>query len=105
MSNPAENQSQSSPEAPRPRTGAVARFVVSGAAEPGVAPRVLELFAKRGLVPDDFHARAANGRQTIEVRARAMTPDLAAYIGRCLRQIVHVERVLVSREERVAESV
>ena len=99
MSNPAESASRSNPE-----PAATARFVVSGAAEPGVAPRVLELFAKRGLVPDNFHARVAHGRQTIEVRASAMTPDLAAYIGRCLRQIVHVERVLVSREERIAES-
>jgi hypothetical protein len=98
MPSPAENLSPENPE-----VAATARFVVSGAAEPGVAPRVLELFAKRGLVPDDFHARAANGRQTIEVRAGAMTADAAAYIGRCLRQIVHVERVLVSREERIAD--
>jgi len=98
MSSPAENLSTNNPE-----TAETARFVVSAAAEPGVAPRVLELFAKRGLVPDNFHARVANGRQTIEVRAHTMTPELAAYIGCCLRQIVHVERVLVSREERVAE--
>lgn len=84
---------------PNPETSDAARFFVSGAAEPGMAPRVLELFAKRGLVPDAFHARVAGDRQTIEIRAIGMAPDLAAYIGRRLRQIVQIDRVLVSREE------
>jgi hypothetical protein len=96
--NPVENP----PSAPSDAFAA-ARFFVSATAEPGVAPRVLELFAKRGIVPDDFHARAANGCQVIEIRAHGMAPDAAAYIGRCLRQIVHVERVLVSREESIAD--
>jgi hypothetical protein len=60
-------------------------------------PRVLELFAKRGLVPDEFHGRVADGRLTLEIRAPGMSAEQAAYIGRCLRQIYLVERVLVSR--------
>jgi hypothetical protein len=91
MSRPAE-------ESPSPETFAAARFFVTGDAMPGFAPRVLELFAKRNVVPDEFHARADGDRQSIEIRAHGMAPDLAAYIGRCLRQIVSVERVLVSRE-------
>lgn len=74
-------------------------FSVSGEPSPGLVPRVLELFAKRGLVPDEIHARVADGRLTIEIRANGMAPELAAYIGRCLRQTYLVERVLVSRNE------
>lgn len=91
MFRPAEESSSAQPE-----TTPAARFFVTGDAVPGLAPRVLELFAKRNIVPDAFHARAADGRQSIEIRAHGMDPDLAAYIGRCLRQIVMVERVLVS---------
>lgn len=103
MSRPAEKPTSPYPETSVSEAPATARFVVSGLSDPGLAPRVIELFAKRGLVPDDFHARAAKGRQTIEIRTSGMTPDDAAYIGRCLRQIVQVERVLVSQEERIAE--
>jgi acetolactate synthase small subunit len=73
-------------------------FSVSAEPSPGLLPRVTELFAKRGLVPDEIHARVADGRLTVEIRAHGMAPDLAAYIGRCLRQIYLVERVLVSRD-------
>lgn len=103
MSRPAENPNSPNPEAPVSEAPASARFVVSGISDPGLAPRVIELFAKRGLVPDDFHARVAKDRQIIEIRTNGMAPGEAAYIGRCLRQIVQVERVLVSREERMAE--
>jgi len=96
MSRPAE-------ESPSTEAVPAARFFVTGDAAPGFAPRVLELFAKRNIVPDEIHARAADGRQTIEIRAHGMESDLAAYIGRCLRQIVSVERVLVSRDGDAAE--
>jgi hypothetical protein len=71
-------------------------FSVSGEPSPGLMPRILELFAKRGLVPDAFHGRVADGRLSIEIRIAGMDEALAAYIGRCLRQIHLVERVLVS---------
>ena len=38
---------------------ATACFSVQARAEPGVMPRVLELFAKRGLVPQRWHSAAA----------------------------------------------
>jgi hypothetical protein len=88
----------SAEHSPDSEAAAAARFFVTGDATPGLAPRVLELFAKRNIVPDDFRARAADGVQSIEIRAHGMDADLAAYIGRCLRQIVSVERVLVSRD-------
>jgi hypothetical protein len=78
---------------------ATACFSVSGVPSPGLMPRILELFAKRGLVPDAFHGRVADGHLTVEIRAACMDDALAAYIGRCLRQIHLVERVLVSMDE------
>ena len=45
---------------------AAARFSVQARPEPGVMPRILELFAKRGLVPQRFagaNAGAANAEK------------------------------------------
>ncbi len=78
---------------------ATACFSVSGAPSPGLLPRILELFAKRGLVPQEVHGRVADGRLAVEIRAGGMEEREAAYIGRCLRQIYLVERVLVSGGE------
>lgn len=77
---------------------ATASFSVSAEPSPGLMPRVLELFAKRGLVPDEFHGRLAAGRITIEIRVDRIDQALADYIGRCLREVYLVERVLVSME-------
>jgi len=93
MSRPAEKSIS-----PDPDHASAVCFFVSGDATPGFASRVLELFAKRNIVPDEFHARTDGDHQSIEIRAHGMEPALAAYIGRCLRQIVSVERVLVSEE-------
>lgn len=76
----------------------VACFTVSAAAEPGVMPRVLELFAKRGLVPTDWQSRVTGDRLTIDIRVRGMERRLADYVGACLRQTYLVERVLVTHD-------
>jgi acetolactate synthase small subunit len=76
-------------------------FTVTARAAPGVLPRVLEYFAKRGLVPDHFDARRNGVHLTIDIQMRDMEQDLAHYIGRCLNEIIEVERVLVS-EKRYA---
>lgn len=94
MSSSAERAS--SPDA---NPDSTACFSVTGEASPGLLPRVLELFAKRGLVPDAFHARATGERLAVEIRCAGMDTALAAYVARCLRQIYLVERVLVSRIE------
>ena len=82
----------------RPRT---ACFSVHADAEPGVMPRVLELFAKRGLVPQRWHSAAAGKALTIDVQIGGLRRDTADYIAQCLRQIVGVETVLTS-ERRAA---
>jgi acetolactate synthase small subunit len=71
-------------------------FSVQARAEPGVMPRVVELFAKRGLVPQKWHSTVAGEALTIDVQIGGLGRDLAAYIARSMRQITGVETVLTS---------
>jgi hypothetical protein len=82
----------------RPETEPTACFSVHAAADPGVMPRVLELFAKRNLVPTSWHSSVNSGELTIDMQMRGLDRDMAGYIARCLRQIVSVEVVLVSEK-------
>ena len=68
-------------------------FFVSADIDPGTLPRVLELFAKRGLTPDSIHADCREGVLAIDISLSGMDADLAAYIGRCLREIYVVREV------------
>jgi hypothetical protein len=58
--------------------------------------RVLELFAKRGLVPQHCLGTASDTALTIEVRIGGLRRDLVDYIARCMRQITGVEIVLTA---------
>jgi hypothetical protein len=79
-------------------------FAIRADASPGLMPRVLELFAKRNLVPSRWHsdvivAPARDGGEThlqIDLQMEGLEAELAAYIARCLRQIYGVESVLTS---------
>jgi acetolactate synthase small subunit len=71
-------------------------FSIQARAEPGVMPRVVELFAKRGLVPLRWHSAALQSVLTIDVQMSGLDRDLADYIARCMRQITGVETVLTS---------
>jgi acetolactate synthase small subunit len=74
-----------------------AYFFVHAQAEPGVMPRVLELFAKRGLVPSRWHSAvsgADQARLTIEIQMRGLGREITDYVAACLRQIASVEAVL-----------
>ena len=77
---------------------ATAAFCVHARAEPGVLPRLLELFAKRGLVPTRWHsALSRDGRDlSIEIEMRGLAREMTDYIAACMRQIVGVEVVLTS---------
>jgi acetolactate synthase small subunit len=78
-------------------------FSVLAAAEPGVMPRVLELFAKRGLVPRRWVSDVSGpgGRDlSIDVQVAGLTPKTHAYMARCLRQIWGVHTVLTSAKGR-----
>jgi acetolactate synthase small subunit len=72
------------------------RYSLLARPEPGVMPRVVELFAKRGLVPLTWHSTASAEALAIEVRIGGLEQEVGDYIARCMRQIVGVETVLTS---------
>ncbi len=81
----------------------VACFSIQAEAEPGVMPRVLELFAKRGLVPRRWvssvtgqGASLGDRELTIDIQVTGLTPEAQAYIADCLRQVWGVGAVLTS---------
>jgi len=79
-------------------------YSVRADAEPSVLPRLLELFAKRGLIPASLHSRChdhASGTLQVDIEMAGLDWDLADYLQRCMRQIVGVELVLVSKKHRV----
>src|SRR5262249_55343479 len=74
-----------------------AYFSVFAHADPGVMPRVLELFAKRGLVPASWRSAVSGADRsglTIEIEINGLGRDIRDYIASSLRQIVCVETVL-----------
>lgn len=82
-----------------PETGL---FSVYARADPGVMPRVLELFAKRGLVPSFWRSAvggADQARLTIDIAMNGLDRDVTEYIAACLRQIAFVETVLTPVED------
>ena len=79
-------------------------FSVSAAREAGVMLRVLELFAKRGLVPDSVHAGMGDdGRESlaVDLQVSGLSEETASRIAASLRSLISVGRVLVSAK-RVA---
>lgn len=93
-----------SPSAPgrSPETATVC-FSIQAAAEPGVMPRVLELFAKRNLVPERWvsgvHGIAGRGAELmIDLQVAGLTPQDCDYLARCLAQIADVRSVLTSEK-------
>ena len=83
-------------------------FSIQAAAEPGVMPRVLELIAKRNLVPERWvsgvHGPADYGRAEraselmIDLQVAGLTRQDQDYLARCLAQITDVRSVLTSEK-------
>jgi hypothetical protein len=74
-------------------------FAVRAAAAPGMMSRVLELFAKRNLVPTKWHSAVIgpSGEDLqVDIQMEGIDVELAGYIARCLRQIYGVDSVLTS---------
>jgi acetolactate synthase small subunit len=82
----------------RPDTEPTACFAVHAEAEPGVMPRVVALFAKRGLVPTSWISRVSGRELTIDLQMRGLGAEEATYIAQCLRQMVSVDVVLISEK-------
>lgn len=78
-------------------------FAVHARAEPGVMPRVLEQFAKRGLIPSTWHSAVWERpgeppEMQIDLQMRGLERDLAEQIAAALRQVWAVEAVLTSEK-------
>ena len=72
-------------------------FSVQAAADPGLLPRVLELFAKRNLLPSRCHAVVTGPEQEellVDLQVAGLAPEEAEHVARSLRQLVFVASVL-----------
>ncbi|MCB9946435.1 MAG: hypothetical protein H6842_01255 [Rhodospirillaceae bacterium] len=83
------------------------RYEVSALADPGVLPRLLELVAKRGLVPTEMTAHRHGGadgedRLSVSVGVDGVEPMAAEHIAQCMTQVVGVEAVAFRRLPRAA---
>jgi hypothetical protein len=79
-------------------------FSVLAAPDASVMPRVLGLFAKRGLVPARFHADVVGDELAVDVQVRGLAPDVAEHLANCLRGQVTVERVLTAVKREAHEA-
>ena len=84
--------------APGSEPSFTACFSVIAKADPGIMPRVLSLFAKRGLVPSYWCSRVAGGELTIDLQMSGLDRDAIAYLAACFRQIPTVRTVLTSEK-------
>ena len=94
--------SSAAPVADRAPSPLAVSFSVQALAEPGVMPRILELFAKRGLVPHRWHSTASETALTIDVQMTGLDREIAEYIARCMRQIHGVETVFTVETRHAA---
>ena len=84
------------PVADRDERPLTVSFLLQARAEPGVMPRVLELFAKRGLIPQRWHSTVSGAGLVIDLQMGGLGRDVADYMAACMRQVVGVETVLTS---------
>lgn len=76
-------------------------FSVTGAAEPGLLPRLMEIWAKRGLIPERWHAvrgARAGSELAIDIESSGLEPRLADQIAADIRSVIGVTQVLVSEK-------
>jgi acetolactate synthase small subunit len=72
-------------------------FSIDVVADPGAMARVLEQFAKRGLIPSRWHSDVIElDAMQIDIQISGLSAPLGQDIARCLRAIVGVRSVLTS---------
>lgn len=84
-------------DAPAP----VACYSIRAAADPGLLSRVLETFAKRGLVPDRWHSDLVGQERdelSIDLQVTGLDAHTSGFLAARLRQIWGVEAVLTSEK-------
>lgn len=82
----------------RPEPATVkALFYVTAQADPGLLPRLIEPFAKLGLVPSRAHASAEAGdgcELTADLRVAGVDRQTAHLLDKALRRVVGVRSVI-----------
>jgi acetolactate synthase small subunit len=81
----------------------VSCFSLVAAADPGVLSRVINVFAKRGLIPSQVYSTLVGPRSEdlhIDLQVSAIDAHLRELIAESLRQIVCVQIVLTSEKRR-----
>ncbi len=99
MTNTEHFAAPSPAESPRTEPAHTACFSVRGAADPGLLPRVVEPWAKRGLTPTRLHSAVCGPGDSelyIDIELPGLAADLATQIACELRQIWGVSQVLMS---------
>ncbi len=83
-------------------TEATQCFSVQAMADPGTLPRIVEVFAKRGLVPDRIQAAKAQAPKrdlVIEIDLDGYDAETARLIAQELRRQFCIEAVLVTESQ------
>ncbi|MEQ9557666.1 MAG: hypothetical protein RIG67_17995 [Rhodospirillales bacterium] len=92
-----------SPKAPRKRKAQPTQcFSVQALADPGTLPRVVEVFAKRGLIPGRIHANRTSMPKDgllIDIHLEDADAEQARLIAQELRRQFCVEAVLVAEKQ------
>lgn len=76
-------------------------FSVHSDAEPGTLPRVLEVFALHGFVPDQCHATRCGdggGELVVDLQMQGLDHAAAALLAKRLGRVVAVSTVLFSEK-------
>lgn len=81
-----------------PRSGFVdAKYFVTAQADPGIAPRLVEPFAKLGLMPSRLHLSREDGDGSLvsaDLRVARVDAMTAHLIDKALRRVVGVRQVI-----------
>ena len=95
--NATDHRPETSPS-PSPGAQPAARFFITAAATPGVMPRVIEQFARRGLVPERWHSVVDENSIRIDLRVTGMDATVASVLAAALRGTVDIHSVLSEDE-------
>lgn len=80
-------------------------FSVRAPVDPQVLPRVLEVFAKRGLVPTQWYSSVCGDRDEelqIDIQVAGLEEATGERLAQCLRQLQCVDSVLTSSKDALA---
>ncbi len=93
------------PASALPAPSVVSCFSLVAAADPGLLARVINVFAKRGLIPSQVYSTLVGPRSEdlhIDLQVAAIDAHLRETIAESLRQIACVQIVLTSEKRRLA---